>query len=317
MSELWQGLVGGLADILVALHDVTEPLFGIYAWGWAIILLTLVVRIILLPLAIKQTISMRATQALAPEMTKLREKYKVDRGLMRTDPEKARELRLKQNEELQKLYKERGVNPAAGCLPLVAQMPVFFALFSVLRDSSHVEELENAVWYLIDPLSAGATSGAGIGAWLLIALMGATTFISQRQMMASNPALSNQPQQRILLYAMPVMLTVFGLNFPAGVLLYWVTTNLWTMAQQRVMFRTVGQRHSTPVTTMADTKGLPQDNGDGDGRAKDPSAPKGTPTPKRDTARRDRVAENGKAAGGRARPGKGSGSSASRRQRRT
>jgi YidC/Oxa1 family membrane protein insertase len=319
MSELWQALVGGLADILVALHDFTAPVFGAYAWGWAIILLTLVVRIILLPLAIKQTTSMRATQALQPEMTRIRNKYKADRGMMRSDPQRYQELRQKQTEEMQKLYRERGINPAAGCLPLIAQMPVFFALFTVLRDSRYVPPLEDAVWYLIEPLSAGATTGAGIGAWVLIALMGATTFVSQRQMMASNPAMADQPQQRILLYAMPVMLTVFGINFPAGVLLYWVTTNLWTMAQQRIMFRTLG-RPKEPVAAATNPKADGAATQQTDGAAKDASAPKGAPTPKRDAVRRERAAgSNGKASGGgKGRGGKDKGgSSASTRQRRT
>jgi YidC/Oxa1 family membrane protein insertase len=319
MSELWQGLVRGLADILYALHDVTEPLFGPFAWGWAIILLTLVVRIFLLPLAIKQTSSMRATQALQPEMTKIRNKYKADRGLMRSDPQRFQEMRQKQNEEVQKLYRERGVNPAASCLPLVAQMPIFLALFTVLNRPQYVPELQDAVWYLIDPLSLTATSGAGIGAWVLIALMGATTFVSQRQMMASNPAMADQPQQRMLLYAMPVLLTVFGINFPAGVLLYWVTTNLWTMGQQRIMFRMAGRREQAAASTEPQTASKAVESKSGESKAKDASAPKGAPTPKRDAARRERAAGNGKAGGGgqtRTRKGKG-GSSASARQRRT
>ena len=119
MSEIWQGLIGILARTLTALHDVTEPLFGLFAWGWAIILLTIVVRVLLLPLAIKQTSSMRAMQGLQPELKKIQAKYKADRSLMRTDPEKYREMQQQQREEMSKLYQERGVNPLQSCMPLL------------------------------------------------------------------------------------------------------------------------------------------------------------------------------------------------------
>lgn len=320
MLELWQGLLGGLAAILEFFHDLTEPLAGVFAWGWAIILLTLTVRVFLLPLAIKQTHSMRAMQALSPEVKKIQAKYKADRGMMRSDPEKFRGLRAKQQEELTRLYRDRGVNPAAGCLPLIAQMPVFFALFTVLRDNAQVPELAEARFYLIDPLSLSATQGAGIGAFLLIALMGVTTFVSQRQMMRSNPAMANQPQQRIMLYAMPVLLTVFGINFPAGVLLYWVTTNLWTMGQQFVMFRNLGDAApgtATPATARPAPKKAALAESDQQTGQKPAGAPKGAPTPKRNDARKKRntAADNGRAGGKGRKKSKGNAQASGRQQR--
>lgn len=321
MSELWNSLIDGLASLLRSLHDLVEPVFGVYAWGWGIILLTLVVRIVLLPLAIKQTTSMRAMQGLQPEIKRIQAKYKTDRGMARSDPEKFQEQRGKQQAELQSLYKERGVNPAAGCLPLVAQMPVFFALFSVLN-TARIEELQAAPFYLVERLALSAPGGAGIGAFILIAIMGATTFFSQRQMMANNPTLRDQPQQKIMLYAMPVMLTVFGVNFPVGVLLYWVTTNLWTMGQQFVMFRRlgpVGAAGTTPAPSAAlaakpkTAKAQGLQEGDvttnGTGGSTAASAPKGTPTPKRSDARKSRAAQqtNGKAQTGKGQAGKGRG----------
>lgn len=330
MSELWNSLIDGLASLLRALHDLVEPVFGVYAWGWGIILLTLVVRVVLLPLAIKQTTSMRAMQGLQPEIKRIQAKYKTDRGLAKSDPEKFREQREKQQAELQSLYKDRGVNPAAGCLPLVAQMPVFFALFSVLN-TARIDELQAAPFYLVERLSLSAPGGAGIGAFLLIAIMGATTFFSQRQMMANNPSLRDQPQQKIMLYAMPVMLTVFGVNFPVGVLLYWVTTNLWTMGQQFVMFRKlgpVGAEGTSPAPAAAlaakpkpaKAKALPATEGtpNGNGASTPASAPKGTPTPKRADAQKSRAAQQqnngkvqtGKGQGGKGRGSKGRGSSA-------
>ena len=319
MSELWNGLIDGLASLLVALHTAVEPLFGVYSWGWGIILLTLLVRIVLLPLAIKQTTSMRAMQGLQPEIKRIQGKYKTDRGLARSDPDKFKEQREKQQAELQSLYKERGVNPAAGCLPLVAQMPVFFALFRVLN-TARIDELQDAPFYLVERLALSAPQGAGIGAFILIAIMGATTFFSQRQMMANNPSLRDQPQQKIMLYAMPVMLTVFGVNFPVGVLLYWVTTNLWTMAQQFVMFRKlgpVGAAGMTPAPAAGlvpkpKPKALPETDvtSNGDGGSTAASAPKGTPTPKRSEARKARTAEQ--QSNGKAQTGKGQGSKSRR-----
>jgi YidC/Oxa1 family membrane protein insertase len=192
---------------------------------------------------------MRAMQQLQPEIKKIQKKYKADRDLMRKNPDKFRQQRQKQQEEMMALYKEHNVNPAAGCLPLLLQLPVFFALFRLLYDEARVPELAAAGFLLIEsltstPLQAGA---AALGAWLLVVLMGATTYYSQRQMMANNPAAAEQPHMKIMLYVMPVMLTVFAVNFPIGVLLYWVTTNLWTIGQQWVMFRNI--EHARPAPT--------------------------------------------------------------------
>jgi YidC/Oxa1 family membrane protein insertase len=237
---LWHALIDGLGAVLRFFHDVIDPLplLGAASWGWAIILLTFAVRLLLLPLAIKQINSMRAMQQLQPEIKKLQGKYKTDRSMMKTDPQKYRDRRQKQQEEMMKLYKEHNVNPASSCLPLLAQMPIFFALFTLLRDDTRVQALSQEGFYLISPLSA-TPQAAGAAAFVLVALMGLTTFWSQKQMMASNPTAAQMPQQKIMLYVMPVMLVVFAFNMPVGVLLYWVTTNFWTMGQQWFMFRNI------------------------------------------------------------------------------
>jgi YidC/Oxa1 family membrane protein insertase len=130
---VWQtirdGSLGALESALTFLHDLVEPLVGIHAWGWAIILLTLGIRILLLPLAIKQTRSMRAMQALQPQIKELQKKHKVDRSLMKKDPEQYKAKKQKLNEEMMALYQKEGANPAASCLPLLAQAPIFLALF--------------------------------------------------------------------------------------------------------------------------------------------------------------------------------------------
>lgn len=245
--QVWENFVDFLAVLLTGFHDVlvSIPIINLAAWGWAIILLTVAVRIVLLPLAIKQTRSMRAMQTLQPEMKKIQEKYKADKSMMRTHPEKYREKRQKQQEEMRKLYKEHDVNPAAGCLPLLPQIPIFIALFHVLRDKERVTALGEAGFYFVNSLNDRILE-AGAGGLLLVVLMVGSTFISQRQMMASNPSMQ-QSQQKMMLYIMPLVLAVVAFQVPIGVVLYWVTTNLWTMGQQYVMFRNVESTTSGDV----------------------------------------------------------------------
>jgi YidC/Oxa1 family membrane protein insertase len=240
---IWNSLLQALGEVLRFFHDITVGLFGGYSWAVAIVLLTLLVRLALMPLAIKQFRSMQAMQKLRPQMKKIQTKYKTDRSMMRTDPEKYREKRQKQQEELMALYKEHNVNPASSCLPLIAQMPIFIALFSVLRSPDVIPELVNA------PFPIGATlqmpaNQAGIIALGLLLLMGVTTFIQQKQMMGRQVAMADDQQmqqQKLMMYIMPVFLVFLGFNLPVGVLVYWVTTNLLQMAQQWYMLREVDE----------------------------------------------------------------------------
>lgn len=288
MSDIWNAITGAFESVLVVIHDFIEPAFGDMAWGWAIIILTLAVRILLLPLAIKQTHSMRAMQELQPRVKALQKKYKTDRDLMRKDPELYRKRKQKLNEEVMALYKEEGVNPASGCLPLLAQMPVFLALFSVLRNSAelfsakfhfftgfgnsaaYMDAVESRVFTEAGELtgygtdlaahfdvaatpdqvggvierfaSPGLDMGTNIAGWpgiLLIVLMGVTMYLTQRQMMGRNTTADPQQQQtqKIMMYVMPVFLAVISWQLPLGVLLYWVTTNLWQVVQQQIVLR--------------------------------------------------------------------------------
>jgi YidC/Oxa1 family membrane protein insertase len=240
---IWNSLLEALGEVLRFFHDITTGLFGDYSWAVAIVLLTLLVRVALMPLAIKQFRSMQAMQKLRPQMKRIQTKYKADRSMMRTDPEKYREKRQKQQEELMALYKEHSVNPASSCLPLVAQMPIFIALFSVLRSPDVIPELVRA------PFPIGATlqmpaSQAGIIAIGMLLLMGITTFVQQKQMMGRQVAVADDQQmqqQKLMMYIMPVFLVFLGFNLPVGVLVYWVTTNLLQMAQQWYMLREVGE----------------------------------------------------------------------------
>ena len=231
-----------LGEILRLMHTGLEPLFGQFAWGFAIVALTVAVRLLLFPLAVKQISSMRAMQKLQPEVKRLQKKYKVDRSMMKTDPEKYQRKKQQQQEAMMALYKEHNVNPASSCLPLIAQMPIFFALFNLLRSESIIPELDGAPWIGINDLTQQLSSGLGVVGWGAAALalgMGLTTYFSQRQMQKSNPTAEMNQQMKTIQYVMPFMLLLFSWNIPAGVLIYWVASNLWTMGQQWFMFRKV------------------------------------------------------------------------------
>ncbi len=133
MLQLWHNILDVFERRPRWPANSCSPFTGAASWGWAIIGLTLVIRVLLLPLAIKQIRSMRAMQAIQPQMKAIQKKYKVDRDLMKKDPEQYKAKKQKMNEEMMALYQTEGVNPAASCLPLLAQAPVFFALFSILR----------------------------------------------------------------------------------------------------------------------------------------------------------------------------------------
>jgi YidC/Oxa1 family membrane protein insertase len=314
LSGLTTTVTTFFGNVLSFLHDlfVAVPFMEAAAWGWAIIALTLVVRIALLPLAIKQTRSMRAMQALQPQIKELQKKYKVDRELMRKDPEQYKAKKQKLNEEMMALYQREGANPAASCLPLLAQAPIFLALFWTLRD---YEPLIGAEFYFFTGVGDGGLEmivrEAGWPGWLLIVLMSGTMFVSQKQMMARNAAqMADNPmaqQQKILLYVMPVFLAVISFQFPLGILLYWVTTNVWQVAQQWIILREV--QHEVDEGTLAEHRGgeaaskggkqgKPGSGGEGKRRSPGASSGKGPSGP-----------DAGDDGGGKRRPAKGRDSS--------
>jgi len=273
MREFGRSILGVFSSVLEFIHDLVEPLFGVHSWGWAIIGLTLLARILLLPLAIKQTRSMKAMQQLQPEMKAIQNKYKTDREMMRKDPEKYRARKQKQQQEMMALYQREGANPAASCLPLLAQAPIFLALFWTLRDEP---ELLGAPFYFFTGVTEGGleklVSAAGWPGWLLILLMAGSMFFSQKQMMARNAvSMADNPmaqQQKILLYVMPIFLAVISFQFPLGILLYWVTTNVWQIAQQAIILR---------ETSKTDAKKAAKNGGGG--TAADAAGPAGGTPP--------------------------------------
>ena len=248
-------LYNAVSWVLLRFHDFWSLIFAPTsgaAWGLSIVGLVVVLRILLFPLFVKQIKAQRGLQALAPQMQEIKKKYKDDRQ--------------KQSEETMKLYKETGTNPLASCLPILVQSPFFFALFHVLNyvaqgktvgvmNQVQVISMRQATIFgapIYESFTKATTLDVKIVAAVMILAMTATTFITQRQLMVRNmPAGVENPmaqQQKILLYVFPVMFAVFGINFPIGVLIYWLTTNLWTMGQQFWVIR----RNPTPGSAAWD-----------------------------------------------------------------
>jgi YidC/Oxa1 family membrane protein insertase len=200
-------------------------------WAWAIVALTVIVRIAIVPLAVKQIHSMQNLQRFAPQMKEIQQKYKSDKQ--------------KQNEELMKFYKEHKINPAASCLPLIAQLPVFFALYFVLRHQHsfvHFDKaghpLDNLSWLGLINITQHATVGWGP---LLIVIYVASQLASSYFM-----STTAEKTQRILLMVLPVVFVPFIIRFPTGLVLYWVTTNLWTVGQGLITRRLIPKPVAPP-----------------------------------------------------------------------
>ena len=242
-----------VAWVLKQIYNGLSPVFGdASGWTWAlsIIILVILMRLIMVPLFIKQMHTTRAMSALAPQMQALRKKYKNDKQTLQ--------------QETMKLYQEAGVNPLMGCLPVVLQLPVFFALFSVLRaiagwkpghlpqygltlkmveTAQHAKILGATVadkFLFTGTLHVPATAKATILVAVIISMV--TTFMTVRQSMkrgmmpATTPDNPLGQSQKYMMYIMPVF-ALSGLYWQFGLVLYWVTTNLWTLGQQYLLFR--------------------------------------------------------------------------------
>ena len=210
-------IVFGISNILNPLENAMRWLLERFhesaglPWAWAIVATTIVVRIALVPLTVRQIHSMQSMQRHAPEMKEIQRKYKGDRQ--------------KLNEELMKFYKENHINPAASCLPLLAQLPVFLALFFVLRDFSKHPPPGSLSWLHIVPSIADKASAHWSG-YLLLVIYAGSQVLSTYFMSAT----MDKTQRTIMMIVPLVFITVIA-NFPAGLVIYWVTTNLWTVGQ--------------------------------------------------------------------------------------
>ena len=241
-----------VSAIMVGFHDGLSAIGMSPASGWtwtlSIIGLVLVIRAALIPVFLKQVKAQQRMGRLQPDLKKLQDKYKG-----KTDPLSRQAMA----QEQMALYKQHGTNPFSACLPLLIQMPFFFALFQVLSGIStaagqnqgigamsaeQVKQFEESTIFGA-PLSASMLHGGGdqTAVWILsivmILVMTASQFVTQRQILARNMSADAvasplMAQQKVLLYSLPVVFGVGGIVFPIGVLIYWTTTNLWTMGQQ-------------------------------------------------------------------------------------
>ena len=259
MGFILNPLYNFVSGVIVGIHNLLSPVFGKdsgVTWSLSIVGLVILIRIILIPLFVKQIKSQRALTALQPQMKAIQTKYKDDRQ--------------KQSEEMMKLYKEHKTNPLASCFPILAQAPIFFALFTVLNGiaaktdagvpapiargflkGEYLESAAQATFFgaKISQSFLGSTdTTVKIVTVILIFIMSATTFTTQRQLMVKGmPKMDSSnnmmlQQQKIMLYLFPVIFAVSGVNFPVGVLIYWSTTNFWTWGQQFYVIK----RNPTP-----------------------------------------------------------------------
>ncbi|HWD66186.1 MAG TPA: YidC/Oxa1 family membrane protein insertase [Solirubrobacteraceae bacterium] len=291
-----------LANIFQPLIDVFETVLKFFhhslgaPWGWAIVLLTVAMRLVLLPLTVRQFHSMQALQRLQPELKALQAKYKEDKQ--------------RQQQELMKFYKENNVNPLGSCLPMVLQLPVFISLYYMLRQSLRKDICPNvlnhyaAVHHVTAAVAATKTScgnapGAsflfisdltnqahGVVLIVLMVLYVGTQLASS--MLMATPTMDTT-QRRIMMF-MPLIFVFFIFRFPAGLLVYWITTNTWTMGQQFVL-----RRRLVPAVAAAPAVAGAGATTTGNGRASTPVSPQPRSRP---AAGAGAKAANGSAAGG-------------------
>ncbi|SHJ42273.1 YidC/Oxa1 family membrane protein insertase [Tessaracoccus bendigoensis DSM 12906] len=249
LSSMMQPLYWAVSGLLVFFHWLFTPLLGAdsgWTWALSIVMLTVTIRTLLIPLFVKQINSARSMQVLQPQLAELQKKYGSDRERL--------------GQETMKLYQNEGVSPTASCLPMLIQMPIFLSLFRVLQGVADgtvrghwlkinpdlVASLQNAEFFgarladRIFPIETfGATQVVGI---VLVVLMVGSFFITQLQLMRKNmppESLTGQAaqMQKMMLYFFPVVYAGSAVVIPIGVLLYWFTSNLWTMAQQGILIR--------------------------------------------------------------------------------
>jgi YidC/Oxa1 family membrane protein insertase len=269
-------ILGPIEEPLTAILEWLHGSVGI-SWAWAIVVLTVMVRIVLVPLTIKQVRSMQKLQQHAPELKAIQQKYKHDKQRM--------------NEEVMKFYRENKVNPAASCLPVVFQIPIFISLFYVLRDFEKEvfpQYPGSDLGFLhVVPNITDKVSDHWSG-YLLLVLYVASQLLSTLLTPITDRT------QRILFIALPFVFIFFVINFPVGLMLYWVTTNLWTIGQgivtRRLMPRpaTPGKRTSRTPPKQAPAASGGAKSGDGKTTAEPKPAASGTGSGQRRVRRRKR-----------------------------
>jgi len=284
LANIFQPLINVFESVLVFIHD--NVVVG--SWGLAIVALTILVRALLLPLTLKQVKSMQALQRLAPEIKLLQEKYKGDKQRL--------------NQEMMKFYQENKVNPFGSCLPLAAQLPVFLALFYMLRKelkldicgrqiqaAAHLHAnasafIEHTGCDKVAPHSAkflfipDITTPA-VGAVLIVLIV---LYVGSQLASSLLMSVTADRNQRLMMIGLPFLFTFFILGFPAGLIVYWITTNCWTIVQQFIVRRSAPPPPRVPATSPTETGGglLARLSAAAGGAPKPAQAPAG-PTPTR------------------------------------
>jgi YidC/Oxa1 family membrane protein insertase len=275
-ANIFQPLIDIFEAILKGIHGVIGG-----SWGWSIVLLTVFIRALLIPLTLKQFHSMQKLQRLQPQMKEIQNKYKDDKQ--------------RQQQELMKFYKENQVNPLGSCLPLVAQLPVFISLFYMLRSSLRIDicpqsqpnaKYVDGKWIGIShahTVPCGPHNGAGFlfipdltnkaaGAVLIVLIVLYVGTQLGSSLLMSSPTMDKT--QRQIMLVMPLFFVIFIINFPAGVIVYWITTNTWTIAQQYIVRRRLGPMGPPVAAATGASDGVPSTKPDRPRPAKEPAQAK-------------------------------------------
>src|SRR5918997_448147 len=239
-SNLFSPVVNVLGQVLLFFYNTLDPVLT-NPWWLSIALLTVVIRTLLFPLTIKQVKSMRAMQDLKPDMDRIRNQYQGNRQ--------------KQQEETMKLYQERGVNPLGGCLPILVQMPVFIGMFYVIRQFGGYKVGDRVVPPQYESFHDGGIlwfqNLSNADPYFILPVLSAVTMLAATEITAKNI----DPQQRWIMRLLPIGVTIFLWNFPAGLFVYWITSNLVTLVQNYVIYyHGPGKKPSVAVADKSGTK---------------------------------------------------------------
>ena len=244
-TNIFQPLIDVFESVLSFFHDSVG-----LGWGFSIIVLTLIVRALLLPLTLRQFKSMQSLAAHQPELKRLQDRYKHDKDRL--------------NQEMMKFYRENKINPLASCLPMVAQLPVFISLFYMLRKDLRFDicgqvakacgESPESRFFFIHDITDQAR-----GTVLVVLII---LYVGSQMASTAMSTVTADRNQRVLMLVLPLFFVSFVWRFPAGLLLYWITTNLWTIVQQTIVRRRLGPMkphdpEAAPATGWRKLLGLP------------------------------------------------------------
>jgi YidC/Oxa1 family membrane protein insertase len=234
IANVLQPLIDACEAVLKFWHDAIGNFDG--SWGVAIILLTFTVRIVILPLTFKGVKSMQRLQTLQPEIKQIQERYKDDRQRM--------------NQEIMAFYQREKVNPLGSCLPLLLQIPFFIALFYLLRSDEFKQDIAgNTAFGPIDDLADKVTDPVLLGVLIVL-------YVGTQLAASAVTAFSADPMQRRIMFALPFVFVVFIINFEAGLIVYWITTNVWTIGQQ-LLVKKLYPKPERPAAAEAAPAGKP------------------------------------------------------------